>query len=271
MRTLTIIRIVRNALLAAAAAYACVFGFMYFRQDAMIFPVPARAAPMPKLSGLHAVKITTPDGETLDGWFFAPEPGRPLVLAFHGNGGRGARFAEMGAAFHARGFGFLAAAWRGYAPSTGTPSQAGLLTDGLALFDWAKRNCACEIVILANSLGTGVGVHTAGMREAKALILASPFSSAVDVAAERYWYLPVRPFFKNPFPSTDWIKHVTEPLLILHGGKDQTIPFRYGRQLYDAATGQKTMKGYADMGHSLFFDADMPAKTEAFLTQLPAP
>ena len=270
MRTLTIIRICRDVLLASAFAYACIFGYMYFRQDALTYPVPTPAAPMPKLAGLHSVKINTPDGETLDGWFFAPEPGKPLVLAFHGNGGRGARFADMGADFHARGYGFLAAAWRGYAPSTGTPSQAGLLTDGIALFDWAKLNCACEIVILANSLGTGVGVHTAAVREAKALILASPFTAAVDVAAERYWYLPVRPFFKNPFPSRDWIKSVTEPLLILHGGKDTTVPYQYGRRLYDVARGRKTMRGYAEMGHSLFWDADMPAKTEAFLAGLPA-
>jgi uncharacterized protein len=255
----------------AAAFYVALTALMYFMQDRLLFPAPAEAAAMPAVEGMAHVTIKTPDGEALDGWHIAPKPGMPLVVVYHGNGGRGARHAELGAKFSAKGFGFLVATFRGYAPSTGKASQEGILKDGLAVFDWARQECQCDIVIVGNSLGSGVGVHTAMEREAKALILTSPYSSVADVAAGRYPILPVRQLIRHPFPSTEWIRKVTEPILILHGRRDVIVPFQYGKRLHEAAPVGARFAEYADLGHELMWTLDIATITEQFLADLPNP
>jgi uncharacterized protein len=264
-----IARLAKKLSAAFAVFYVTLMAAMYFMQDRLIFPAPAAAAPMPATEGMRHVVINTPDGEALDGWYIAPASGMPLVVVYHGSVGRGARHAELGAKFSAKGFGYLSATFRGYAPSSGRPSQSGLLADGLAIFDWAKRQCHCEIVILGNSLGSGVGVHTAMERDAKALILTSPYSSVADVAAGRYPYLPVRLLINHPFPSTEWIKTVTEPILILHGKLDTIVPFPFGKRLYETAPKRARFAEYPDLGHELMWTLDMPAITETFLADLP--
>ncbi len=252
-----------------ATFYVVMTAAMYFMQERLLFPAPAEATPMPAVNGMTQVSIKTQDGEMLDGWYIPPAPGRPVIVVYHGNGGRGARHAELGAKFGAKGFGYLAATFRGYAPSTGRPSQSGLLEDGLAIFDWAKQQCRCEIVIVGNSLGSGIGVHTAMERDAKALVLTSPYSSVADVAADRYPVLPVRQLIKNPFPSTEWIKSVTEPILIMHGKDDRIVPFKYGKRLYEAAPKGARFAEYPDLGHELMWTLDIAEVTAAFLVDLP--
>lgn len=251
-----------------ATFYFAITALMWLMQDRLLFPAPAEASPMPAAADMRHAGIKTPDGETLDGWYIAPASGMPLVIVYHGSVGRGARHAELGEKFRAKGFGYLAATFRGYLPSTGKPSQAGLLADGLAIFDWGKQQCHCEIVVIGNSLGSGVGVHTAMEREAIALILTSPYSSVADVAAVRYPYLPVRLLIRHPFPSTEWIKSVTEPILILHGKLDRIVPFQFGKRLYEAAPKGARFMEYPDLGHELMWTLDIPAITEAFLADV---
>lgn len=59
--------------------------------------------------------------------------------------------------------------YRGYADSTGVPSQAGLITDARTAWDWvAERisaggnDAADNIVVVGHSLGTGVTSALAG-------------------------------------------------------------------------------------------------------------
>jgi acetyl esterase/lipase len=48
-----------------------------------------------------------------------------------------------------------------------------------------------RIVLMGESLGTGVAITLAATREATALVLDSPYSSAVEVAAAHYAIFPV--------------------------------------------------------------------------------
>ncbi|MGC4048777.1 MAG: hypothetical protein QM757_04560 [Paludibaculum sp.] len=68
-------------------------------------------------------------------------------------------------------------------------------------------------------------------READALLLETPFVSAVSVAAERYPYLPVGLLMSDQYPVDQWIKGVTEPVHVAHGTADTTIPFHHGQDV----------------------------------------
>jgi uncharacterized protein len=60
------------------------------------------------------------------------------------------------------------------------------------------------------------------------------FSSAVDVAAGRFFFLPIRQVMRNQFPSISRIETYRGPLLQMHGTVDEVIPFAMGRKLFDA-------------------------------------
>lgn len=98
----------------------------------------------------------------------------PTILFFHGNGATRAygvrvRFYK---AFTARlGVNVLAVDYRGFGDSTGNPSEAGLIQDGKAAFDWLLSNGAKveDILIVGHSLGTGVSSQLVAKLDAEGL------------------------------------------------------------------------------------------------------
>lgn len=228
----------------AVAGYTGLVALLYlFQRSLMYFPdtrrTPPAAAGLPQAA---EVTLVTADGERLVAWFVAPSPGRPLVLYLHGNGGALNLRAERFGKLVAPGNGLLALSWRGYGGSSGSPSEAGLIADARAAYDYAAaRVPASRIVPFGESLGTAVAVALAADRTIGGLILEAPFTSAADVAASVYPIAPVRWLMKDPFPSASRIGGVDAPLLVLHGERDNVIPIGFGERLFALAREPKRM------------------------------
>jgi fermentation-respiration switch protein FrsA (DUF1100 family) len=231
------------AITACAALYAALFVGLLVGQRKILFRRDA-ADVAPATLGLEAetLRLKTEDGESLAAWRIAPRRGRPLILYFHGNSGgldlRVERFRAMAKA----GMGVLAIEYRGYAGSTGSPSERGLKLDGEAAYAAAIESGVApeRIVALGESLGSGVAVALAARHKVGALVLDSPFSSIVDVAAAAYWFVPVRALLRDPFRSDLLIGTVNAPTLMVHGTKDPVIPIRFGERLFALANPPKT-------------------------------
>jgi fermentation-respiration switch protein FrsA (DUF1100 family) len=210
-------------------------GLLYLNHGADASPA---SAGLPAFTVRH---VRTADGETLLAWYAPPAPGRPLILYFHGNADplsqRAARFQRL----TATGDGLLAIAYRGYPGSTGSPTEEGLHLDGEAA--WREALALGfepkNIVILGESLGSGVAVALASSHTAGALVLDSAFLSAVDVAAGRYWYFPVRLLMLDQFRSDLLIGNVHTPLLMAHGSADTVTPLGSGEKLFALANEPK--------------------------------
>ena len=86
-----------------------------------------------------------------------------------------------------------------------------------------------RIVLWGESLGTGVAVALAAEKPVGRVILQSPFTSTADIAAARYWFVPVRLLMKDQFHSDQRIGKVTAPVLVMHGDQDGVVPFALGR------------------------------------------
>jgi uncharacterized protein len=153
--------------------------------------------------------------------------------------------------FAASGYGFLAISYRGYGGSTGSPTQAGLMRDGEAAYREARRRGyeGDRIVLLGESLGTGVAIPLAVTRETAALVLDSPFSSAVDIAAMHYRMLPVRWLMFDRFRSDLAIRDVHIPVLIVHGDEARVIPISSAKRLFELANEPKTFMTVSGGGH----------------------
>jgi hypothetical protein len=196
------------------------------------------------------VTLDTADGEKVIAWYVPPRDGRPLVLYFHGNAGALQHRVDRFRALVAPGNGLVALSYRGYGGSTGRPSETGLLADAEAAYRFALTHSPAEhIVVFGESLGTGVAVALAATHKVGAVVLEAPFTSAADVGASAYWYLPVRLLMRDPFYSDRRIQQVRAPLLILHGAYDRIVPMALGERLYALANEPKRFVRFPKGGH----------------------
>lgn len=225
-------------ILAVLVGYGALLALAYaFQRALMYFPDTRRTPPVSAgLPQAEEMVLTSSDGESLIAWHVAPRGDKPVVLYFQGNGGALDMRAERLRALIADGTGLLALSYRGYGGSTGKPSEAGLISDALAAYDFAvARYPARRLVLWGESLGTAVAVALAADRAVGAVILEAPFTSAADVGAAAYPFLPVRWFIKDSFRSDLRIARVQAPILFLHGERDWVVPIRFGKRLFALA------------------------------------
>jgi hypothetical protein len=228
-------------------------GVLYFKQRKMLFPIPPVGRTAPDAAGLPQAEehvLTTADGEKVIVWHVPAAPGRPVVLFFPGNGdflaGRVSRFKGI----TSDGTGLVALSYRGYAGSTGSPSEEGLLRDAAAAYAFTTaRYDASRIVAWGFSLGTGVAVAIASERPIGKLILEAPYTSTVDVAASLFPIVPVSLLMRDPFHSDRRIAGVTMPLLVMHGDADPAINIAFGERLFAMARQPKQFVRFHGGGH----------------------
>src|SRR5262245_45348998 len=135
---------VKWLILIVALGYGGLLGLMFVFQRALIyFPDPRRTSPaVAGLPQADEVVLTSVDGEKLIAWHVPPRGPRPVVIYFHGNAGaldlRAGRFKWL----TADGTGLVALSYRGYGGSTGKPRETGLITDGMAAYEFATARSA---------------------------------------------------------------------------------------------------------------------------------
>jgi len=233
--------------------YGAIAALAYFAQRSLMY-FPDRTRTAPAAAGFpHAeeITLTTSDGERVVAWHVAPRGEKPVVLYFHGNGGALNLRAERFARIVADGTGLLALSYRGYGGSTGRPSEAGLLRDAEAIYAYAAARYPAErMVPFGESLGSGVAVALAVEHKVGKVILESPFTSAVDIGAAAYPFLPVRLLMHDTFRSDERIGRVTAPVLVLHGERDTVVPIRYGERLYALISAPKKFVRFPEGHHS---------------------
>ncbi|MBT3701210.1 MAG: alpha/beta hydrolase [Alphaproteobacteria bacterium] len=263
-----------RAALYVIAAYALFTAAVYLAQRRMMY-FPATYLPTPQdagLKGAETVTLRTADGLQLVAWYVAAKPAADLstIVYFHGNAGNIA-----GRTFRIRqyldaGYGVLLVEYRGYGGNPGKPTEQGLYDDGRAAMAFLEQRgvAAADTVLFGESLGSGVAVQLATEYETSALVLEAPYTSTVDVAAEAYWFLPVRSMMKDRFDSLGKISKISAPVLVLHGEHDRTIPVAHGRKLLSAANEPRRGVFFDHGGHNDLPNHGSDAQVLRFLADL---
>src|SRR2546426_3870171 len=221
-------------LIVVSAGYVCGLLALFFAQRAVLFPVPTSARTAPQAAGFPEAEehiLTTADGEKVIVWHVPARPGRPVVLYFHGNGDYLAGLFGRFRSVIADGTGVIALSYRGYAGSTGQPSEHGLLQDAAAAYAFTvARYRADNIVVWGFSLGTGVAVALAAEQRIGRLILEAPFTSITDVAASAFWFAPVRLLIRDQFRSDAHIARARFRRPGMLGPLDPRIPVAFAKR-----------------------------------------
>ena len=233
--------------------YLAAVAALYVFQRALLYPIPQSARTPPAAAGFgeaEEIIAQTRDGERVILWHVPPKAGRPVVLFLHGNGDILAWRVPRFRALTADGTGLVALSFRGYAGSSGKPTEQGLLEDGAAAYDFAAaRYAPAQIVPWGYSLGSGVAIAVATTRPVGGVVLEAPYTSVVDVAASAFPLFPVRLLMHDRFHSDRRISALKAPLLVMHGEKDTVISVAFGRRLYELAPGPKRFVAFETGTH----------------------
>jgi fermentation-respiration switch protein FrsA (DUF1100 family) len=255
-------------LVIVVLGYGGLLALMYvFQRKLMYFPDATRTPPAQAgLPQAEDVTLTSSDGEKLIAWHVAPRGDKPVVLYFQGNGGalnmRVGRFQWL----IEDGTGLVALSYRGYGGSSGSPSEAGLIRDADSAYEFAvARYAPARMVLWGESLGTAVAIAVAAEHKVGGLILDAPFTSAADVGAAAYPFVPVRWLIKDSFRSDLRIARVTAPILIRHGERDWVVPIRFGERLFALARVPKRFLRVPNAGHEDLDEHGAVDAVKAFL------
>jgi pimeloyl-ACP methyl ester carboxylesterase len=195
-------------------------------QTQMLFPTGAVGPPGPLPRGAVQVSLETPDGNTLYGIHIppgTPQKQRTLVLGFGGNAWNGADVAAYLHQTFPRAD-IVAFHYRGYRPSTGSPSADALLADAPLVHDFAVDRVKPERVIAVGfSIGSGVAASLTENRPLDGLILVTPFDSLKAAASDLYPWLPIGPFFQHEMNTAEFLKGAKLPVAIIAGEFDTLI------------------------------------------------
>lgn len=214
------------------------------QRDLLYHPDPSLADPAAvDLPDAALERLATPDGEELVVWWIAPRaPDQPVFLYFHGNGGNLTDRPNRFRLLSQDGAGVMAVSWRGYGGSTGSPSEAGLMTDARAAYESLRARVEpARIVLVGESLGTGVAVMLAAEVPVAALILDSGYSSIADVAADKFPWLPVRLLIRDAFRADLAAAKVAVPVFQVHCTDDPVIPLDFGRRLHQLLANRRDL------------------------------
>lgn len=262
--------LVKSILLIALASYAGIVGLMYLAQRSlMYFPETVRTAPAEAgFPEAQETVLNSSDGTRVIVWHVPPKENKPVFLYFHGNGGslryRVPRFKNL----TADGSGLVALSYRGYGGSSGSPSEEGLLADADAAYAFAAAQYpTSKLIVWGESLGTGVAVALAAEKKADGVILEAPYTSTADIAFAAYPFIPVSLLMKDQFRSDARIGKVKAPILILHGQRDNIVPFAYGRRLFELAPEPKQFVPFPAGEHENLDAHGAQAAVKKFLAQ----
>uniref|UniRef100_A0A667Z218 Lysophosphatidylserine lipase ABHD12 n=1 Tax=Myripristis murdjan TaxID=586833 RepID=A0A667Z218_9TELE len=187
----------------------------------------------------------------------------PAILYLHGNAGTSdVCLPVLPQVLSSLGYHVVAFDYRGWGDSDGSPSEGGMTSDALFLYDWLKQKLDGKpLYIWGHSLGTGVATNLVRRlcdrgSPPDALILESPFTNIREEAKSHpfsmvYRYLPGFDWFfldaitanDIRFASDENVNHISCPVLILHAEDDSVVPFHLGKKLFDMAAQSKSLSG----------------------------
>lgn len=234
-----------SALLLAGVFYISFCAILFFSQTRIVYYPERHIITTPSAIQLsyRDVTFSAEDGTRLTGWYIPAESSKGVILFCHGNAGNISHRLDTIDLFHRLGYSTFIFDYRGYGKSEGSPSEGGTYQDVEAAWNYLVRTegiANTAIIIFGRSLGSSIGAWLASREQPAACILESSFTSAKDVAATLYPYLPVSILCRYKYDSVQALKTARCPLLFIHSTDDEIIPFRLGRRLFEAAPEPKT-------------------------------
>jgi uncharacterized protein len=217
---------------------ALVFAVYLYGDRLVFFPEAATGGDWTLPKGAEDVWITPAGGPRLHAWYLKHPKAKHTIMVFHGNAGNIAGRRKIYEALRDLRVNVLAVDYRGYGKSQGSPTEEGIYADGLAAWEYLvreRKTAPRQIVVLGQSLGSAVATYVAANRECGGVILEAPMTSVKRMAARVLPFPPLGWALRVDMNNLERIGRASCPLLVVHGTTDSVIPFRQGKEVFEAA------------------------------------
>ncbi len=221
-------KIVFTLLALISIAYLLLLLSMFlFQRNLLYYPVPYQ-------HGINRDEISfSNNGLNLHGWIL--NPGQSKALIYFGGNSEAIEnnIVNFEAVFKDHSVYLIH--YRGYGKSEGKPSEDGLFSDAIAIYDSIAAQYQ-SISLMGRSLGSGVAVYLASKRQTEKLILLTPYDSIVEVAQFHYPFIPARLVARDRFESFRYAPTITAQVLIVTAELDRVVPVERALKLEEFLT-----------------------------------
>ncbi|KAM1938589.1 hypothetical protein ACFX13_026552 [Malus domestica] len=213
--------------------------FAFFPPDPPTYDVSKDEGGKLVFSGVTADKsmevhlLDTKGGNKIVATFWRHPFARFTLLYSHGNaadlGQMHELFIELRA--HLR-VNIMSYDYSGYGASTGKPSEFNTYYDIEAVYNCLKSDYEIrqeDLIVYGQSVGRGPTLHLAShLKKLRAVVLHSAILSGIRVL------YPVKlTFWFDIFKNIDKIRHVSCPVLVIHGTEDEIVDLSHGKRLWE--------------------------------------
>lgn len=255
--------------------YAGICALLYFNQDQLLFhPKPMAMEKITQILGaapdFDTLSFQMRDGNRTCG-FISRDTIRkklPLVIYFGGNA------EEVSHLMQKKNY-FLNTVvvlinYRGFGLSKGIISEKTMFGDALEIYDQLLKNPevdASHVTVIGRSIGTGVATYLSSQRKTSATVLITPYESMIDVAQEKYPFVPIGSLIKHPFRSKEYAASIATPMLALIAKNDEVIPTRHAYHLIEAWKGKTEFLEVNETHNSIMNNEAVWKKIEEFVIE----
>lgn len=225
-------------------------------EDRLIFQPSSIVARTPNDIGIKFQDLffTASDGVRLHGWYIPHRQARSTLIWFHGNAGNiSHRVGNIKLLHDKVAVNIFIFDYRGYGRSEGQASEEGTYMDGEAALGVVGKQFGTEAnktILFGRSLGAAVAAEIARRHAVQAVILESPFASIAEMARAVLPLLPIGPFLQTRYDTRAKIQGIKAPVLVLHGDRDEVVPFVQGKSVFDTAPEPKKFFTIVGAGHN---------------------
>ena len=139
--------------------------------------------------------------------------------------------------------------YRGYGGSSGTPTESGIYSDALYIYDEIRKDHK-SVSVKGRSLGSGVATYVAAKRDIHKLVLVTPFDSILRVAQSQFPLYPIKYLLKDKYDSFNRAKDIEAETLVVAAELDQIINIRHTRRLVEGFSSDVQFHVIKGTGHN---------------------
>lgn len=200
-------------------------------------------------------EVPTSDGERLSGWLIPNSASEVDIIFFHGNAGNlSTGRLDLLLSLVRQGYSLFVFDYRGYGKSSGSPDEEGFYRDAEAAtqYYWSHLHQPGKTVVyFGRSLGGVAAARATQTREPDGLILEAAFPDKRSLVGSLPLLFRLLSVFSTyQLPTAAFLSEIRCPVLVLHGDRDDIIPYRLGKSLYDGLKTEKRFLTISGASHN---------------------
>lgn len=183
------------------------------------------------------------------------------VIVFHGNAGTADDRDYYLPPLQGLGYRVILAEYPGYGGRRGKLGEQPFVADARETHRMAVEMYREPIYLLGESLGCGVAAAVAcdASSTIAGIVLITPWNTLLAVARDHYPYLPVGLFMKDRYDNGENLKGFRGRIAVVGAERDEVVPLRHARELFDRLPEDKRMWIIEGAGHNdWILRMDMP-------------